>query len=290
MSTHTPASDQLVELAQTSSTQESARRLFDEGAPNGVLVVAREQTAGRGRRGRTWLSGPHGLWLSMVLRGVLPMTRAPRLPLVAVDAVVGVLRQRGIDARVKWPNDVLLPDASARSSLGPYRKVGGLLLEVAQTTRTDDGTFMLTGAVLGLGLNLRPPEGGFPPALHASAGALADVDANFGVAGAAFDALRLDLARALGQALAGALPHAALDEAFPAILGRLRLHSATLGRRVQIDNVAGEAIDVDDDGALLVRDDAGVVHVLHAGDVAVVPPDDADGVAVPAVAGIPQPR
>ncbi|MBM4280656.1 MAG: biotin--[acetyl-CoA-carboxylase] ligase [Deltaproteobacteria bacterium] len=278
----------LVELASSPSTQEAARRLFADGAPHGALVLAHVQTAGRGRRGRTWLSGPHGLWLSMVVRAAMPLSRAARLPLVAADAVVGVLAARGVDARVKWPNDVLLPAATlfaathatgdvragalADGPLGPYRKVGGLLLEVVDTMRGPGEGVALQGAVLGLGLNLRAPDGGFPDELRAIAGCLADVDANLVGAAADFAAVRRAWARALGSALAHALPADADDDTrFAAVVARLRRRSATLGRRVTVDSVVGLAMDIDDDGALLVRDDAGHVHVVRAGDVVLSP-------------------
>jgi BirA family biotin operon repressor/biotin-[acetyl-CoA-carboxylase] ligase len=267
--TDTPA---LIELSTTSSTQEAARHLFDEGAPHGTVVVARMQTAGRGRRGRTWQSGAHGLWLSMIVRGALPMIYAPRLALVAADAVADVLAARGIDCRVKWPNDVLLPDAAAAGRLGPFRKAGGLLLEVAQTAPGDDGGLALRGAILGLGLNLRVPGGGFGDDLAATAGTLSAVDKAFAddVSDEAFDAARLALAHTLGEALAAALPARAQDPGFAPVLARLRLRSATLGRHVDVDGVCGTAVDLGEDGALLVRDEGGQVHTVHAGDVAVV--------------------
>jgi BirA family biotin operon repressor/biotin-[acetyl-CoA-carboxylase] ligase len=290
----------LVELPSAPSTQEAARRLLADGAPHGALVVAHVQTAGRGRRGRAWLSGPHGLWLSMVVRATLPLplplARAARLPLVAADAVVGVLASRGVDARVKWPNDVLLPsatpvatahataDEAAFGPLGPYRKVGGLLLEVVDTTRGPDGDVALQGAVLGLGLNLRAPDGGFPDDLRATAGCLADVDAGLVGDDADFAEVRRAWARALGGALATALPAGAEDHRFVAVLERLRRRSATLGRWVTVDGVVGVAVDIGDDGALLVRDDTGHLHAVRAGDVALAP------AAGPPVAATGEPR
>jgi BirA family biotin operon repressor/biotin-[acetyl-CoA-carboxylase] ligase len=270
----TPATPTLVELETTTSTQEHARALLRDGAAHGTIVVARAQTAGRGRRGRAWVSGPHGLWMSLVLRSEagLPMTRAPRLPLLAADVVVAVLGAHGRDARVKWPNDILLEDPTATAALGPFRKVGGLLLEAVDVDSGGggaDGVPRLFTAVLGLGLNLRAPAGGFPDEIAATAGALwpdnddGDDDAP--------DARRRALARAIGAALAGRLPRDADDDdAFAAARARLTVRSATLGRRVQIDGVCGLVRALDDDGALVVRDDEGVDHVVRAGDVTVL--------------------
>ncbi len=259
----------LIALAMTSSTQAYARDLLEGGAPHGTVVVAREQTAGRGRRGRVWASGPHGLWMSFVVRGALSMACAPRLPLVAADVVANVLVARGVDVRVKWPNDLLVPDANAASQLGPYRKVGGLLLEAVNTGPADGFDVALRGAVLGVGLNLRTPRDGFPPDIAGTAGALSDVAPSFGVDD---DEQRLALALSLQEALSHALPGGALDAAFAATRARLVARSATLGRRVHVDGLSGVAVDLDDGGALRVRDDDGVIHTVFAGDVAVVAP------------------
>jgi BirA family biotin operon repressor/biotin-[acetyl-CoA-carboxylase] ligase len=275
-----PAPQALVELGTTTSTQEHARALLRDGAAHGTIVVARAQTAGRGRRGRAWVSGPHGLWLSLVLRSDagLPMTRAPRLPLLAADLVVEVLGAHGRDAMVKWPNDILVQDPAATAALGPFRKVGGLLLEAVDVDSVG-GAPRLRSAVLGLGLNLRVPTGGFPEEIAATAGALwpdSDGDAHAGDADDAHDARRRALALALGAALARRLPDDADDDdAFAAARARLTARSATLGRRVLVEGVCGTARALDDEGALVVRDDDGVDHVVRAGDVAVL----GDGVA-----------
>jgi BirA family biotin operon repressor/biotin-[acetyl-CoA-carboxylase] ligase len=265
-----PAAPPLVELDTTTSTQEQARALLGTGARHGTVVVARTQTSGRGRRGRAWVSGPHGLWLSVVLRpDPLPMAKALRLPLAAAAVIVEVLDAHGVEVFVKWPNDLLVGDARAAGVLGPYRKAGGLLLEAVDVA-TSDGTARLRTAVLGLGLNLRPPVGGFPDEIAATAGTLWPA-LQAGEATAADDERRA-LAVALGAALAARLPgDADDDDAFDRVRTRLRQRSATLGRRVRVDDVEGVAVDLDDDGALVVVDDAGVRRIVRAGDVAVLP-------------------
>jgi biotin-(acetyl-CoA carboxylase) ligase len=297
-----PDDASLVLLDETTSTQEHARALVHGGAAHGTTVVARTQTAGRGRRGRTWMSGPHGLWMSVVLRGVLPMTRAPRLALAACDVVMGVLVERGVDVYVKWPNDLLVPAPATSSTapaspLGPFRKVGGLLLEAIDTAFVD-GVPVLHTAVLGLGVNLCAPAGGFPAELATTAGSL--VDGGLGADAFVVDGprraggseavlpeavlpeavlpeavvreqLRLALARALAPALAQRLlPTVASEEAFARVRARLAARSATLGRRVQVDGVAGIARALDDDGALVIDDEQGMSHVIRAGDVSLV--------------------
>ena len=116
-------------LRATDSTNERARRLATAGAPHGTLVTATEQSAGRGRQGRTWSAPPgRALLMSLVLR---------ELPeLMTLAAAVAVADVAGADATIKWPNDVLLADGG---------KVAGILAEA----RPQEGW-----AVLGIGLNV----------------------------------------------------------------------------------------------------------------------------------------
>ncbi len=133
-------------LRRTDSTNIRARELATRGTPHGALVTAAEQSAGRGRQGRTW-SAPAGraLLCSLVLRD------PPRLlPLVAGIAVAEVA---GSDAQLKWPNDVLIAG----------RKVAGILVEGRPQERW---------AVVGIGLNVALQERDFPPELRETAGTL----------------------------------------------------------------------------------------------------------------------
>ncbi len=133
-------------LRSTASTNERARELATAGAPHGTLVTAAEQTAGRGRQGRTWVA-PAGRALLMSL-----VLREPRrlLPLAAGVAVAELV---GPNAMVKWPNDVLAAD----------RKVAGILVE----GRPQEGW-----AVLGIGVNVALAMEDFPPELRSTAGTL----------------------------------------------------------------------------------------------------------------------
>jgi BirA family transcriptional regulator, biotin operon repressor / biotin---[acetyl-CoA-carboxylase] ligase len=133
-------------LRAATSTNDRARELAEAGAPHGTLVTAAEQTAGRGRQGRTWTAPPgSALLLSVVLRDPPAL-----LPLAAALAVAEVA---GAGAQIKWPNDVLLDG----------RKVAGILAE----GRPQDGW-----AVLGVGLNVALRIEDLPPELHETAGTL----------------------------------------------------------------------------------------------------------------------
>lgn len=117
----------LVRLERVDSTQAIARRLGEEGAPDGTLVWARSQTAGRGRLGRRWRSEPGGLYASWLLRPKFPPDRLGELSLACGQALAAALREFGAATAVKPPNDVLAacPDGKARKLCGILCEASG---------------------------------------------------------------------------------------------------------------------------------------------------------------------
>jgi BirA family transcriptional regulator, biotin operon repressor / biotin---[acetyl-CoA-carboxylase] ligase len=212
-------------LRATTSTNDRARELAQAGAPHGTLVTAAEQSSGRGRQGRTW-SAPAGsaLLMSLVLRDAPAL-----LPLAAGVAVAEVA---GPDARVKWPNDVLVDG----------RKVAGILAE----GRPNEGW-----TVLGIGLNVALRVEDLPPELHATAGTL----------GLAPTELEPTLARLLAT-LERVL---ALDTA--ALLDEYRARDALRGREVAWADGSGRAAGIDGAGRLVVELAGGGRTALGAGEV-----------------------
>ena len=208
----------------TRSTQETALRLAEDGAPEWTLVAAGHQTQGRGRLGRTWKDEPGGaLLFSLVLRPSLPPELGGLLSLLAgtamAEACDEVADQR---AACKWPNDVLVSG----------RKAGGILAE----SRLAGDRFEFVA--LGIGVNL-----GAPPADLPGAGAVRAEDA--------------DLLAGFLRAFAGRY-----EPAHPAfgrtVVAAYRTRCATLGTAVRAttgrgDVVEGEAVDVDETGALMIR-------------------------------------
>ncbi len=142
------------------STNEEARRLATGGAPHGTVVWARRQTAGRGRRGRSWVSEPGNLFVSFLLRPSKPASEAAQISFLSALAVGETLdrfRPAGSTLAYKWPNDVLLDGA----------KVSGILLESA-----GGGPTGLAWLVVGIGINLaHHPDDVERPAAHVGAGA-----------------------------------------------------------------------------------------------------------------------
>ncbi len=218
------------------STNDRARELATEGREN-VVVLADEQTGGRGRLDRAWASPSGGVWLSVLLRPDVPPTETPLFTLAAAVATVRAAREASVDAVIKWPNDVLVA--------GSERKLAGVLTEMGgEADRVD-------WLVVGVGVNANvdpatiPGEGA--TSLRAQAG---DVDR-----------------RAFTQRLVEEFHSLRTDP--EGILPAWRERAATLGRRVRVDTpggeVTGEAVGVTYPGSLVVETAGGRVEVT-AGD------------------------
>ncbi|HVI75223.1 MAG TPA: biotin--[acetyl-CoA-carboxylase] ligase [Anaeromyxobacteraceae bacterium] len=232
---------------EVGSTNDVAKELADEGALHGEVVIAERQSAGRGRRGRSWSSPPRkNLYLSVVLRPDLPPARAPEVTLLAAVAVCQAVRRAGVaSAAIKWPNDVL---ASGR-------KLAGVLTEMAAEVER------VQWLVVGIGVNVNAAADDFPDELRELATSLL-IERGHPVPRALF-------AAALLTALEEWLDrHAA--EGFAPVRAAWREMSDTLGREVRVRvgsaDLVGLAEDVDETGALLVRTASGLERVV-AGDV-----------------------
>ena len=241
--------------ARTGSTNDDARRLLSAGAPVWTVVVADEQTAGRGRMGRRWVAPPgKAVLMSVVLRPQVEPARLTRLTMLGAVAALRTLERWFAPgaAALKWPNDVLLRG----------RKVAGVLPEAVFR----GGAF--AGAVLGIGLNVNS-DFSADPALSARAISMAQA------AGASFD--RAEVLMELLAHLRALYPSLEDDSLFEAWRGAL----LTLGRRVTAsagdERLSGVAESVDADGALWLRQDDGARVRLLAADVSLSDADAGEG-------------
>lgn len=242
------APPELVRLAVTASTMDSLHQLAAAGAPAGTAVLADEQTAGRGSRGRVWRSPPGGLWLSVLGR---PATAD--LELVSLRAGLAVAEALDrltprVELRLKWPNDLMLED----------RKVGGILCEARWQGPS------LCWVVIGLGLNVKNPT---PPQLADTAANLARVAPGLAPG---------DLAEPVLAALRG------VDASAGSLTATERRRFAErdwlLGRELEAP-VAGRAAGLAEDGALLVHRPDGVVLPVRAGTVLLATESAADSLS-----------
>ena len=215
------------------STNDIAKELALRGTSEGTVVVAETQTAGKGRFKREWASPEDGLWLSIILKPNVQLRQVSKLTLLASVAVARTInRLYGLKSEIKWPNDVLINE----------KKVCGIITESQTMGKT------LRFAVLGIGINANFDTAVFPTHLKESATTLRKELGR-----------KIDREKLLGEVLAeiescyGLLRRGR----FEVILGEWRRLAGLLGSYVEIDSdarrIQGWAIDIDDDGALIVR-------------------------------------
>lgn len=225
------------------STQARARELAYAGSPHGTLVVAEVQTGGRGRLGRRWGSPKGGLWMSLVLRPGFDAGLAARITQTAAVGVAKALWEVGVEARIKWPNDLLVDG----------RKICGILAEssvenvpvAAKRVGAGNVERRLDFVVLGVGMNanLDPADLEVPDREVATVRSELDRDVDM-----------LDLLRHLLSNLEIELSRI---EDFGTVLQDWRALNCTLGERVRVqrfgETLEGIAEDLSAEGALVLR-------------------------------------
>jgi BirA family biotin operon repressor/biotin-[acetyl-CoA-carboxylase] ligase len=227
------------------STNSRAAQLAAEGAPEGVIVMARQQTAGRGRQGRVWVTPlDAGIAFSVILRPNIALTRLPLVTLATGTAVArAIATSVGVRPGLKWVNDLVLGG----------RKLGGVLAEMPGKA-----------LIIGIGINLRFSEDDVPDDLKDKIEWLErvvgkPVDPNLVV---------LELAYKLEEAYQ-ALLAGRVDE----IVSAWKSYSVTIGQDIESNNggqtIRGRAIDITTSGALVVQLEDGSTTELHAGEISI---------------------
>ena len=240
----------ILRLGAIDSTNLEAMRQAKAGAPEGLCIVAREQTAGRGRMDRTWQSPKDaGLYLSIVLRPAIEMNRWPLLSLAAALAVLDALvRACSLKPDMKWPNDVCVND----------RKLCGIL---AETIETPAGP----AAIIGIGINCKHTA--LPDDLRQTATSIEEVTGNEP------DAERVlsELLPAFGERYHMLHSGAGFEHAIREWCAN---SSYAYERRVRVslehETFTGTTRGLDIDGALRVETDGGQIRIVRAGDVTAV--------------------
>jgi BirA family transcriptional regulator, biotin operon repressor / biotin---[acetyl-CoA-carboxylase] ligase len=225
------------------STNERAKELAAAGAPDGLVVTADEQTAGRGRRGHAWFAPPGSCLLYSALLRPYAGEQRPLLPLAVPIAVCEAAESVApVRCQVKWPNDVWIDE----------RKVAGVLVEA----RPDDGW-----AVIGVGLNVAIPQDEFPEELREMATSLLPIEAEEGLPPGGAPSVRAALA-ALNEKLARWIAAGGEE-----ILDAYRTRDVLSGRRISWQGGSGVAQQVDEHGHLVVETPTGERVALGAGEV-----------------------
>ena len=226
-------------LPETPSTMDLAKELARKGCPAFTTVVAGRQTQGRGRLRRAWSSEDGGLYFTVVLRPLLPVLWSSRVNFLASLTLATILREGyGVEAGLKWPNDMLVQG----------RKLGGLLAEM----ESEGGQVNFINIGIGLNVNNDPPAVE-PPAVSLKA-----------LLGHAVPRREI-LARFLDE-----LERRIAAEPWGTVIAEWKTRSVTLNRPVRIvtakDDVSGFAVDVDENGALLLRQPDGSTRTVIHGD------------------------
>jgi BirA family biotin operon repressor/biotin-[acetyl-CoA-carboxylase] ligase len=230
------------------STMDIAFRLGMENEAEGTLLCAEGQTKGKGRLGRPWSSPKNkGIYMSVILRPAISPAVASQLTLVSAVAVCDAVRRVSeLEATIKWPNDLLVNG----------KKVAGILTELS--AEMDRVRFI----VIGMGMNVNTPMSLLPEGATSLKHEIGK------------SLCRITLLQEILVELEDCYERYK-NEGFSGIINRWKKLSSTLGRRVRIadqqGDVEGEAIDLDDNGGLIIRSDTGRTIKRMSGDVIPIP-------------------
>lgn len=230
------------------STQDVAEEMAKGGGEEGLVVIAEEQTKGRGRQGRRWNSpAREGVYLSILLRPKTIPSQILQIPLITGVAVAKAIKKvTPLQPRLKWPNDIMLGE----------KKVGGVLTEMrAERDR-------INHVILGIGVNVNTPKLLLPESIRATATSLAEECGEY--------VSRITLVQTLLAELE-ALYSQFLVSGFSRIREEWKALNNTLSSRVRVssgeEEIEGEALDIDQNGFLVIRDKKGDIKRIISGDV-----------------------
>lgn len=230
------------------STQTVAKKLANDFAEEGTIVVAESQSTGKGRLGRKWESPKNtGVWMSVILRPKIPITKAPQLTLITAVAVVQAIKEAtGITANIKWPNDVLVKG----------KKIAGILTELQAEAD------QISSIIIGVGINVNQENKDFPEELHPIATSIA-LESNQQLK-------RVELIR-IFLAQLEKLYFLYLDEGFQPIKRMWESYANSIGKRITARTLTGEitgkALGITDDGVLQLLDDTDEIHHIYSADI-----------------------
>jgi BirA family biotin operon repressor/biotin-[acetyl-CoA-carboxylase] ligase len=232
------------------STQKIAHRLSNEDLPEGTVIIAEEQRSGKGRMNRTWHSPKFtGIWMSLILRPNIPLTKAPQLTLLTAVAIVQAIEdETGLQPEIKWPNDILVSG----------KKVTGILTELqAEADR-------IHSIIIGMGINVNQRTEDFPTELKDKASSLylekGELVSRAGLIRSIFKHFEKLYLLYLEQ---GFSPIKLLWEGYAISIGK------TLKARTLTNVIEGKALGITDDGVLKLEDATGFIHHIYSADIEV---------------------
>ena len=213
----------------------------------GTLIIAERQSVGKGRLGREWFSPAGGIWLSIILYPQLPPSYIPRITLMTAVAVVKAIKMcTQIESQIKWPNDILINK----------KKVCGILTEMSAELD------IINWIVVGIGINVNIDHREFPEDIHENTISLKEVLGKV--------VLRVKLVQIFLQEFEKYYESLKRGE-FSSILKEWKLYSHTLGRKIRVDMgkriVTGEAVNINEEGALILKKEDGELIKIISGTV-----------------------
>ncbi|WP_066312945.1 biotin--[acetyl-CoA-carboxylase] ligase [Bacillus sp. FJAT-29814] len=230
------------------STQKIAHGLASEGVPEGTVVLAEEQLLGKGRMNRKWHSPKFtGVWMSLILRPNIPLTRSPQLTLLTAVAIVQAIEEvTELKPEIKWPNDILIQG----------KKITGILTELqAEADR-------IHSIIIGIGINVNQQGVDFPEELRETATSLfieaGGIISRAGLIRSIFKHFEKLYMLYLEQ---GFLPVKLLWESYAVSIGK------NLKARTLTDVIEGKALGITDDGVLKIEDQTGTIHHVYSADI-----------------------
>ena len=235
-------------LDSIDSTQKVAKQLASQDAVEGTLVIADEQTGGRGRLARKWYSPKYaGVWMSLIVKPNIPLMQAPQLTLLTAVAVAqGIEETTGITPFIKWPNDILMDG----------KKVTGILTEMqAEADR-------IHSIIIGIGINVNQTETDFPEELQQIASSLSIQTGEVLSREKVICSILKKMENLYFQYCSeGFAPIKTLWESYAISVGKVI--TATTPQK----KITGIALGITDEGVLLMKDEAGEIHSIYSADI-----------------------
>ncbi|MFD2445832.1 biotin--[acetyl-CoA-carboxylase] ligase [Bacillus sp. CGMCC 1.16607] len=230
------------------STQKVAHRLANENTPEGTIIVAEEQTSGRGRMDRKWHSPKYtGIWMSVILRPKVVLAKAPQLTLIAAVAVVQAIEEMtDLSPQIKWPNDILING----------KKMTGILTELqAESDR-------IHSIIIGMGINVNQLKADFPEELHDIATSIAIEQGSTISRSALIRSVLIHLEKLYQMYLEnGFYPIKLLWEGYACSIGK------EIKARTLTNTIEGKALGITEDGVLRIEDSTGKIHLVYSADI-----------------------
>lgn len=232
------------------STNNKAKELALDGSPNGTVVISEEQTLGRGRLGRNWVSPKYkGIWMSIILKPDTDPMNVPKVTQVGAAAVIKTLNELGIKATIKWPNDIVMNN----------KKICGILTEMSGELNK------VNYVIMGIGINVNIDIEDFPEELKDIATSISHEEGRY--------LKRKDLVSSLLNNFEILYDEFEKEETINLSVNICRENSALIGKEVKIINRGkesiGKAVDLNDEGQLLVQYSDGKIDKIISGEVSI---------------------